>query len=79
MVQARYARLRLESGQIFINHSGTGGGVELPFEGYTPTMDIYAHVLPSMQLDAVHRLHDLLKEGASSDEVSLSGEKTVLL
>jgi integrase len=33
------------------------------------TMDIYSHVLPSMQIDAVHRLNDLLKEGASSDEV----------
>ena len=71
MVQARYARLRLESGQIFINHSGTGGGVELQLEGYKPTMDIYAHVLPGMQVDAVHRLHDLLQEGVSSDEVEL--------
>jgi integrase len=33
------------------------------------TMDIYSHVLPSMQIDAVHRLNDLLKEGVSSDEV----------
>ena len=56
MVQARYARLRLESGQIFINHSGTGGGVELPLEGYKPAMDIFAHVLPGMQLEAAHRL-----------------------
>ena len=35
------------------------------------TMDIYSHVLPGMQLDAVHRLHDLLQEGVSSDEVEL--------
>jgi len=71
MVQARYARLRLESGQIFINHSGRGGGIEFPFEGYKPTMDIYAHVLPGMQLDAIHRLHDLLQEGVDGDEVEL--------
>jgi hypothetical protein len=43
------------------------------------TMDIYAHVLPSMQLDAVLRLHDLFKKGASSDVVALSGEQKVLL
>jgi len=42
-------------------------------------MDIYAHVLPGMQLEAVHRLHDLLQEDMSSGEVALSGEKTVLL
>src|SRR5439155_26689301 len=35
------------------------------------TMDIYSHVLPSMQIDAVHRLNDLLQEGVSSDEVEL--------
>jgi integrase len=35
------------------------------------TLDIYSHVLPSMQVDAVHRLNDLLKEGVSSDEVEL--------
>ncbi len=35
------------------------------------TMDIYSHVLPSMQVDAVHRLNDLLTEGVSSDEVEL--------
>jgi integrase len=35
------------------------------------TMDISSHVLPSMQVDAVHRLNDLLKEGVSSDEVEL--------
>ena len=35
------------------------------------TMDIYSHVLPNMQVDAVHRLNDLLQEDASSDEVEL--------
>ena len=35
------------------------------------TMDIYAHVLPSMQVDALLRLHDLLQEGVSSVEVEL--------
>jgi integrase len=35
------------------------------------TMNIYAHVLQSMQLDAVPRLHDLLQEGMGSDEVEL--------
>jgi integrase len=35
------------------------------------TMDIYSHVLPSMQEDAVNRLNNLLKEGVSSDEVGL--------
>lgn len=35
------------------------------------TMDIYSHVLPSMQVDAVHRLNDLLQESVSSDEVEL--------
>ena len=35
------------------------------------TMDIYAHVLPTMQLDAVLRLHDLLQEGIGGDEVEL--------
>ncbi len=35
------------------------------------TMDIYSHVLPSMQVDAVNRLNDLLKEGVSSKEVQL--------
>jgi integrase len=35
------------------------------------TMDIYSHVLPSMQVDAVHRLHDLLKEDVGSGEVEL--------
>ena len=35
------------------------------------TMDIYAHVLPSMQLDAVHRLHGLLQEDVDSGEVEL--------
>jgi hypothetical protein len=34
-------------------------------------VDINAHVLPSMQLDAVHRLHDLLQEGVRGDEVEL--------
>jgi hypothetical protein len=31
------------------------------------------------KVDAVQRLHDLLQEGMSSDEVALSGEQTVLL
>jgi len=35
------------------------------------TMDIYSHVLPSMQVDAVNRLNDLLKEDVSSKEVQL--------
>jgi hypothetical protein len=35
------------------------------------TVDINAHVLPSLKLDAVHRLHDLLQEGVSGDEVEL--------
>jgi len=42
--------------------------------GYTQismTMDIYSYLLPSIQVDAVKRLNDLLKEGVSSDEVEL--------
>ena len=42
------------------------------------TMHLYSHVLPSMQLSAVRRLHDLLQEDMSSDDVNLSGEQTVL-
>jgi integrase len=35
------------------------------------TMDIYAHVLPGMQVDAVQRLHGLLKEDVGHGEVGL--------
>ena len=37
------------------------------------TMDIYSHVLPGMQEDAMNKLHDALKRKDEDDDDGLTG------
>ena len=55
----------------FFEYSGVLVQEMLGHTQVSMTMDSYAHVLPGMQLDAVHRLHELLQEGVDGDEVEL--------
>jgi hypothetical protein len=59
----------------FFEYSGVLVQQMLGHTQISMTMDIYSHVLPGMQIDAVHRLHALLEEDMSSDEVGCRERK----